>query len=333
MNASSLRYRPSFRFSAGHLIYAATLTAAAVALLDWYGVAVSVFVLIIWWQVLAGAKRESCLECQPDDAGSPVSDRLGLAKPELLIVLLIAGLLVGLLIPAYSDSDPMRHAEISMKMVARALKEYHNEYHQFPPPVLLDENNQPMHSWRALILPFLEEETLADAYRLDEPWNGPHNSRLAKYRPWHFREYYAKRQPLESETSMHMIACGNSRVLLEFEDLACSWLEPSIVEDEELARFQTVPKVGCGYWYEGFFSSVHRGRLAVSMSNTFQVHPSADLPAITSWLQSAHDTQAPIEIGQPRHHYHVRNAFHLAFFLAVALYPLHWLRRINRQYS
>ena len=35
-----------------------------------------------------------------------------------------------------------------------------------------------MHSWRVLILPFLDQNELYGSYRFDEPWNGPNNSKL-----------------------------------------------------------------------------------------------------------------------------------------------------------
>lgn len=35
-----------------------------------------------------------------------------------------------------------------------------------------------MHSWRVLILPFMEQQTLYDLYNFAEPWDGPNNRRL-----------------------------------------------------------------------------------------------------------------------------------------------------------
>jgi hypothetical protein len=35
-----------------------------------------------------------------------------------------------------------------------------------------------MHSWRVLILPWLEQKEIYDRYRLDEPWDGPNNRKL-----------------------------------------------------------------------------------------------------------------------------------------------------------
>jgi prepilin-type processing-associated H-X9-DG protein len=35
-----------------------------------------------------------------------------------------------------------------------------------------------MHSWRVLLLPYLDERNLYKQYRFDEPWDGPNNSQL-----------------------------------------------------------------------------------------------------------------------------------------------------------
>jgi hypothetical protein len=35
-----------------------------------------------------------------------------------------------------------------------------------------------MHSWRVLILPWLEQKEIYDRYRFDEPWDGPNNRKL-----------------------------------------------------------------------------------------------------------------------------------------------------------
>ena len=40
-----------------------------------------------------------------------------------------------------------------------------------------------MHSWRVLILPFLDQKSLYDQYDLREPWDGPNNSKLLNSMP------------------------------------------------------------------------------------------------------------------------------------------------------
>ena len=57
-----------------------------------------------------------------------------------------------------------------------ALMTYHDEYACFPPTYVLDDGGKPMHSWRALLLPYLTDDS---EYRFDEPWDSPANRRAA----------------------------------------------------------------------------------------------------------------------------------------------------------
>ena len=70
-----------------------------------------------------------------------------------------------------------------------ALHNYHDMYGQFPPAFVADETGKPMHSWRVLVLPFIDGKELYDAYRFDEPWNGPNNSKLANRMPPAFHSH------------------------------------------------------------------------------------------------------------------------------------------------
>jgi hypothetical protein len=57
--------------------------------------------------------------------------------------------------------------------------EYYRSVHGcYPPAYLADEDGQPMHSWRVLVLPGLGHQDVYDAYRFDEPWDSPHNREL-----------------------------------------------------------------------------------------------------------------------------------------------------------
>jgi hypothetical protein len=60
-----------------------------------------------------------------------------------------------------------------------AVANYHEAYGSFPPAYVADRNGKPMHSWRVLILPFLEQKELYNRYNFAEPWNGPNNINLA----------------------------------------------------------------------------------------------------------------------------------------------------------
>ena len=63
----------------------------------------------------------------------------------------------------------------NLKQVGLALHNIHDARGQFPPAFMADEAGQPMHSWRTLVLPFLEQNHLYQAYDFKQPWNSPKN--------------------------------------------------------------------------------------------------------------------------------------------------------------
>jgi hypothetical protein len=71
----------------------------------------------------------------------------------------------------------------NIKNINLALLNYADQNGHFPPPYIADENGKPMHSWRVLILPLIDERALYDQYNFDEPWDGPDNSKLADKMP------------------------------------------------------------------------------------------------------------------------------------------------------
>jgi hypothetical protein len=67
-----------------------------------------------------------------------------------------------------------------MTQIALAMRNYSQKYGCFPPAYVTDKNGRPAHSWRVLLLPFLEEEKIYKAYRFDEPWDSPANRKVAE---------------------------------------------------------------------------------------------------------------------------------------------------------
>ena len=63
----------------------------------------------------------------------------------------------------------------NLQKIMLAMHCYHDVYRTFPPAYTVDENGNKLHSWRVLLLPFLEQQALYDAIKLDEPWNSESN--------------------------------------------------------------------------------------------------------------------------------------------------------------
>jgi hypothetical protein len=64
----------------------------------------------------------------------------------------------------------------NLKQIGLALHLYHDDWGSFPPAYVADESGKPSYGWRTLILPYLDKLPLYNAYRFDEPADGPNNS-------------------------------------------------------------------------------------------------------------------------------------------------------------
>ncbi len=73
-----------------------------------------------------------------------------------------------------------------LHLICLAIESYRERLGCLPPAFIPDENGNPKHSWRVLILPFVGDEKLKrlyDSYDFSEPWDGPHNRKLANQMP------------------------------------------------------------------------------------------------------------------------------------------------------
>ena len=107
--------------------------------------------------------------------------RLGFTVVELIVIVIIIGILIALLLPAIECARPAARrmqCQNNLKQIVLGLHNYHDKYECFPPPFVADEEGRPIHSWRVLILPFIEQEKLYEQYNFDEPWNSAGNLEL-----------------------------------------------------------------------------------------------------------------------------------------------------------
>ncbi|MEX0610954.1 MAG: DUF1559 domain-containing protein [Pirellulales bacterium] len=102
-------------------------------------------------------------------------------EEKTLLGMILAGCLALLLwhIPAEKRPELRSRCANRLRHIGFALQEYHDAYGSFPPAYLADAGGKPMHSWRVLILPYLENRRLYAQYNFNEPWDGPNNRLLA----------------------------------------------------------------------------------------------------------------------------------------------------------
>ncbi len=180
-------------------------------------------------------------------------------RSSVLVLIAVVGFLVlaGYLLlptpyPARSGVGPSpckRH----LKQIGLALHSYHDKYLTLPPAFVQGPDGKPWHSWRVLVLPFMDQQKLYDEYRFDEPWNGPHNQKLLKRRPEAFQCPQAEGKIPSSDTSYVAIVGpetawpapeaasfsdlrdGTSNIILvvEVRDAGVPWLAPDDLTFEE----------------------------------------------------------------------------------------------------
>lgn len=98
-------------------------------------------------------------------------------------VAVLAGLGYVLAIAVDKVKEAAERSQCNLGHLRAGLLNYHEAHGGLPPAVLYDKNKKPLHSWRVLVLPYIEESKLYEEFRLDEPWNSPHNLALLPRMP------------------------------------------------------------------------------------------------------------------------------------------------------
>ena len=110
------------------------------------------------------------------------------------VMLVIAGCLIfavlrfgGQTVQRLSNNRSRNSSMKNLQKIASALNAYAEEYGTYPPPMTVDKNKLPLHSWRVLILPYLGEDDLYGKFDLNKPWDDPVNMAHAYSMPNVFR--------------------------------------------------------------------------------------------------------------------------------------------------
>jgi hypothetical protein len=190
----------------------------------------------------------------------------------------------------------------SLRQLARALMQYHEEVKTLPSAVHVDPEQRlrlkipdisgeeiprlqaivfkgkplPLLSWRVAILPYIDQKDLYKQFKMDEPWDGPHNKKLLARMPRTFAP--VQRATQEPYSTYYQVFVGKdapfdglrrSRIPSSIPDglamtfliveagKAVPWTKP---EDIPYTAGKPLPKLG-GLFADGFHAAMADGAI------------------------------------------------------------------------
>ena len=329
------------RFRLVHVFYAMALLASALSVFGGRGLIFGVAVLGFWTVVFSSRSRP-------------------LALLHGCLSVLLGGCVLACLLPIQHVHEPARRAQCvnNLKQIVLALRNYHNVHGSFPPAFVPDEQGRPMHSWRVLLLQFIEQEALYDQYDFSEPWDGPNNRKLLSQIPPAYMCPSEPRVGGRAGTSTSYLAVvgprtawpgasgrklaeipdgpWNTILLIEKHGSGISWMEPRDMSfDEALAQLSADdPSVLGPHHSENFFFEYYGGcnvALADTVVHYVRRRCSRELWAalLTIDDDGLRFADVPLEplppFNAPR--LKVGNCYRLAVFVLLVLLPLPWVWR------
>lgn len=195
-------------------------------------------------------------------------------RKKLVVLVVIVVLFIGvslLMTPPVSGPrapGPRAECQFRMHLISLALESYRSARRHYPPAVVYDESGKPMHSWRALILPFMEYGNSSIKYDVNEPWNSPNNLAVAEQLDYDLffcpglqeKDWLGNRHKPEKSFANYVVITGpgtafdgadgkhprdfkdgfsNTILFVEFADSEFQLLEPrDITAEEFIAAFE-----------------------------------------------------------------------------------------------
>lgn len=178
---------------------------------------------------------------------------------KVLAVIALIVIAVAMLLPATRSAPEAsrRNACLNnLKQIGLALQNYADVHGHYPPAYTTDDAGNRLHSWRTLILPYMEQQRLFERIDLTKPWNDPANAEAARAA---LVTYQCPSLPVDEEDATltnylavvgddTVLRAGESRTPEEIgdvsrqalmvievrEDKAVHWMSPEDIDAESL---------------------------------------------------------------------------------------------------
>jgi hypothetical protein len=143
----------------------------------------------------------------------------------------------------------------NLKQLGVALWNYQDANKHLPLAHTKDAQGKLLHSWRTMILPYMEWQPLFNQLNMNEPWNGPNNQKLTSTRINTFQCLSAEIKPRSNYTNYIVITgpdtlwpedrpgnlkdipdgVGNTILAIETPQTDIPWAEPQDMTVQEMA--------------------------------------------------------------------------------------------------
>jgi prepilin-type processing-associated H-X9-DG protein len=195
----------------------------------------------------------------------------------LVLSALLAVPVVALLLPSVSLGRPApRRIQCmnNLRQMGPAFLSYASAHGGFPPAAITSHNGKRLLSWRVAILPYLDEMSLYQKFKLDEPWDSPHNKELLKDMPKVFecpakplpgtgmtcyRVFLGKDTLLDPVRSVKLAqvtdGLSNTLMVVEAQD-AVPWTKPDVLPFIPAQQARGNGLLGAGSAHTGGFNAV-----------------------------------------------------------------------------
>jgi hypothetical protein len=155
-----------------------------------------------------------------------------------------------------------------LKQLGLAVANYHVANGHYPPAYVLGPDGKLWHSWRVLILPYIEGQEIYDQYDFNEPWNGPNNRKLAGRMPQVYR--FSSLRNSDTQVTNYLAVVGPETIwpgdgtanlnevtdglgqtiqIVENSGLGVHWMEPRDLEFATMS-FELGSPTGVSSWYQ-----------------------------------------------------------------------------------
>ncbi|MBX9578964.1 MAG: DUF1559 domain-containing protein, partial [Gemmataceae bacterium] len=85
-----------------------------------------------------------------------------------------------------ADAATRMRVANNLKQILIAIHAYHDANNRFPADIV-GKDGKPLLSWRVAILPYIEQDAVYRAFKLDEPWDSENNKQLIRQMPQQYR--------------------------------------------------------------------------------------------------------------------------------------------------